>query len=92
MLTSINSECLIYENNNDLMIKLMPAYIFSVLQYCIKCALLAENKRRLTHMEDATHHLDKKSQQLAIKANQWRQEKIVEEIEALLVSQYDAEV
>ncbi len=77
---------LLYRSPVDLLSDLIPMYLFTVLQSCIKGALLGENKRRLSHLENATRHLNERMDSIAQKSNRARQESIIEEIEALLAS------
>ncbi len=77
---------LLYEAPATILEKLLPEYFFATLQFCIKSALISENRARYTHMQEATNHLDDKRQQLTIKMNQARRENIIEEI---MVSLYN---
>jgi len=78
---------LLYEPVEGLLARLVPEYVFSMIFFCVRSALLSENRRRLTHMDSATRHLGEISQQLALKANQFRQETVIQEIEAHVASQ-----
>ena len=78
-------EPLFYEKPVTILEKLLPEYFFATLQYTIKSALLSENHQRYAHMQEATRHLDKRHEQLSLKINQVRREKIIEEVS---VSQY----
>lgn len=61
-------------------------YLFSSLHDKLYSSLLAENHRRVAHLEGAIQHLNNKSEQLARKLNTLRQEEIIEEIEVILLS------
>ncbi|OZG70105.1 hypothetical protein BTA51_27895 [Hahella sp. CCB-MM4] len=77
---------LLYRSPAELLSELIPLYLFTMLQSCAKEALLGENKRRLSHLENATRHLNERMDEIALKSNHVRQESIIEEIEALLAS------
>ena len=47
---------------------------------------MQENRRRMTHLEGAVRHLGEESGDLAWQCNALRQEKIIEEIEVILLS------
>ena len=47
---------------------------------------MAENERRVQHLNAAVDHLDEKSLDLQRRANALRQEEIIEEIEVILLS------
>ena len=47
---------------------------------------MAENLRRVEHLEAAVRHLDKKAADLRRRCNALRQEEIIEEIEVILLS------
>jgi F-type H+-transporting ATPase subunit gamma len=49
-------------------------------------SLMAENRRRLQHMEGATKRIQDKTARLQQKYNLLRQEEITEEIEVILLS------
>lgn len=73
---------LLYQDPASMLATLLPEYVFLMIHYCVRSALLGENHRRLTQMDSATRHLGEISQKLSIKSNQLRQEAIIEEIEA----------
>lgn len=66
--------------------ELIDHYLFAVLHQMFYSSLLAENHRRLQHMEGAVQHLDEQSELLKHKANVFRQEEITEEIEVILLT------
>jgi len=61
-------------------------YLFAVLHEIFYLALMAENQRRLQHLEGAVQHLDEESIKLHRKAQIYRQEEITEEIEVILLN------
>jgi len=65
---------------------LLDHYLYSVLHEIMYVSLMAENLRRVRHLEGAVRHLDEKSTALLRKCNALRQEEIVEEIEVILLS------
>lgn len=66
--------------------ELTDHYLFAVLHELFYSALLAENERRLQHLEGALRRLDHKRSELTLRANALRQEEITEEIEIILLS------
>jgi F-type H+-transporting ATPase subunit gamma len=65
---------------------LLDHYLFSVLHEILYVSLMAENLRRIRHLEGAVRHLDDKSAALLRECNALRQEEIIEEIEVILLS------
>ena len=47
---------------------------------------MAENRRRMQHLEGAIRRLEERTSELALKRNALRQEEITEEIEVILLS------
>ena len=68
------------------MIELVDQYLFAALHALLFASLMAENHRRVIHLEGAVRHLDEKSAELQRQSNTLRQEEITEEIEVLLLS------
>jgi F-type H+-transporting ATPase subunit gamma len=64
---------------------LLDHYLYSVLEI-IYVSLMAENLKRVRHLEAAVRHLYEKSIALLRKSNALRQEEITEEIEVILLS------
>jgi F-type H+-transporting ATPase subunit gamma len=56
------------------------------LQGAFSLSLIAENRRRLDHMDSALRRLDETTAQLARRANVYRQEEITQEIEVIMLS------
>jgi F-type H+-transporting ATPase subunit gamma len=65
---------------------LLEHYLYSVLHEILYVSLMAENLRRVRHLEGAVRHLDEKSTALLRACNALRQEEIIEEIEVILLS------
>jgi len=66
--------------------ELTDHYLFAVLHGLFYSALLAENERRLQHLEGALRRVENTREQLTLRANALRQEEITEEIEIILLS------
>jgi len=66
--------------------ELTEHYLFAKLPGLFYASLMAENRRRLEHMENALRRMDIKIEDLRRKSNALRQEEIVEEIEIILLS------
>jgi F-type H+-transporting ATPase subunit gamma len=56
------------------------------LQGAFSLSLIAENRRRLEHMDGALHRLDETTAGLARRVNAYRQEEITQEIEVIMLS------
>lgn len=70
----------------EFLAELAEHYLFALLHEMLYTSLMAENYRRVTHLEGAVKHLDEESADLARRCNALRQEEIVEEIEVILLS------
>ncbi|WP_193164228.1 F0F1 ATP synthase subunit gamma [Microbulbifer hainanensis] len=70
----------------EFLLELVDQYLFAALQEILTLSLMAENNRRLHHLEGAVHYLDDNLESLRRKSNQVRQEQITEEIEVILLS------
>jgi F-type H+-transporting ATPase subunit gamma len=66
--------------------ELTEHYLLAKLPGLFYASLMAENRRRLDHMENALRRMDTKIEELRRKSNALRQEEIVEEIEVILLS------
>jgi len=66
--------------------ELTDHYLFSALHALLYSSLMAENERRVAHLEAAVRHLDEQAETLARRANALRQEEIIEEIEVILLN------
>jgi len=70
----------------EFLLELTDHYLFAALNEMLYTSLMAENHRRVTHLEGAVQHLDDESMDLMRKSNTLRQEEITEEIEVILLS------
>lgn len=70
----------------DFLVDLVEQYLYASLHGMFYASLMAENRRRLQHMESAMQHIEKESAALALKRNSLRQEEITEEIEVIMLS------
>ena len=70
----------------DFFLELTDYYLFNALHTILYKSLMIENQRRIQHLENATNHLDDKTEELMRKINALRQEEIIEEIEVILLS------
>lgn len=70
----------------DFLIELSHHYLFAALQRIFYVSLMAENQRRVQHLEAAVQHLDDQSVDLRRRCNALRQEEIIEEIEVILLN------
>ncbi len=68
------------------LIELTDHYLFNSLHRILYLSLMAENQRRVQHLEHATQHLDDSTEELGRKINALRQEEIIEEIEVILLN------
>lgn len=66
--------------------QLVEQYLFAVLHQIGYTSLMAENHRRLQHLEGAVRHLDNETLKLRRKSQIYRQEEITEEIEVILLN------
>jgi F-type H+-transporting ATPase subunit gamma len=70
----------------DFLLELANAYLIAALNQILHTSLLAENHRRLQHLQGAVQYLDKQIEALRRTRNQLRQEEIIEEIEVILMN------
>ena len=66
--------------------ELVHHYLFAALHEIFYTSLMAENQRRIQHLEGAIQRLEEKNENLARKSRTLRQEEITEEIEVILLS------
>jgi F-type H+-transporting ATPase subunit gamma len=66
--------------------ELTEQYLLNKLTSLLCASLLAENRKRMEHMEGALHRMDAKIRELQLQRSALRQEEIVEEIEVILLS------
>ena len=71
---------------DDFFSDLTHHYLFAVLHEIFYISLMAENQRRLQHLEGAVKHLDDETVTLRRKSQIYRQEEITEEIEVILLN------
>ena len=71
---------------SDFFSDLIDHYLFAVLHEIFYMSLMAENQRRLQHLEGAVKHLDDETVNLRRKSQIYRQEEITEEIEVILLN------
>ncbi|MFM8331429.1 MAG: F0F1 ATP synthase subunit gamma [Candidatus Methylumidiphilus sp.] len=65
---------------------LLRHYLFAALHELFYTSLMAENQRRVQHLEGAVQRLEEKTETLARQSHTLRQEEITEEIEVILLS------
>ena len=70
----------------EFFLDLTEHYLFNSLHRIMYVSLMIENQHRIQHLENATHHLDEKTDELKHKINALRQEEIIEEIEVILLN------
>ena len=66
--------------------QLTSQYFYAALHEVFYASLMAENRRRLEHMENAIRRLEKDEAKLRLRYNALRQEEIIEEIEIIMLS------
>ena len=66
--------------------KLAEHYLLSALHTIFYGSLMAENRRRAQHMDEAVRHIGENSHDLALVRNCLRQEEITEEIEVIMLN------
>jgi len=73
-------------STTDFLLELTEHYLFAALNEMLYRSLMAENHRRVIHLEGALQHLDDDSIELQRRSNALRQEEITEEIEVILLN------
>lgn len=66
--------------------ELVEHYLFAALHRQFYASLMAENQRRVRHLDGAVRHLSDNVDQLTLKRNSLRQEEVTEEIEVIMLS------
>jgi len=66
--------------------QLTSQYLYAVLHEVFYASLMAENRKRLEHMDSAIRRLEKDEAGLRMRYNALRQEEIIEEIEIIMLS------
>jgi F-type H+-transporting ATPase subunit gamma len=77
---------LLYMEPRAFFAALMEQYLFAVLEELLSTSLMAENQRRLQHMDYALQRIDGDVMRLRQKSNLVRQEEITEEIEVIMLN------
>ena len=77
---------LLYLEPQPFLMGLAEQYLFAVLHALLYSSLMAENQRRIQHMDAAVQRLERTSGDLLQKRNILRQEEITEEIEVIMLS------
>jgi len=72
--------------SQQLLGELLEHYLFALTHGWLFSALMAENQRRMQHLDQAGHHLERQVDDLGKRRNVLRQEEIIEEIEVILLS------
>jgi F-type H+-transporting ATPase subunit gamma len=77
---------LLYLQPQSFFAGLADQYLFAALHELLYSSLMAENQRRMQHMDAAVRRLERASTELLQKRNILRQEEITEEIEVIMLS------
>lgn len=86
ILKSFRHSPILNQHPDDLLLSLTDNYLLAALHEIIYTSMMVENHLRVAHLEGAVKRLDERSEELARKCNLLRQEEIIEEIEAILLS------
>ena len=76
---------LLYLQPQDFLLRLVDQFLLAALHEILYASLMAENRRRVQHLDGALRHLDRRLDDLRRKDHQLRQEEIIEEIEVILL-------
>ena len=68
------------------LLQLTDQYLYAALHEIFYASLMAENRRRMEHMDSAIRRLEKDQTGLRMRYNALRQEEIIEEIEIIMLS------
>jgi len=71
---------------DEFLLELTDHYLLAGLHEILYTSLMAENHRRMQHLEGAVDYMDDKAEELTGKCNALRQEEIIEEIEVILLN------
>lgn len=77
---------LVYLQPQSFFAGLADQYLFAALYELLYSSLMAENQRRMQHMDAAVRRLERTATELLQKRNVLRQEEITEEIEVIMLS------
>ena len=81
-----NHPPLLYLQPQSFLSGLAEQYLFAELHELLYRSLMAENQRRMQHMDSAVRRLERTSAELLRRRNTLRQEEITEEIEVIMLS------
>ena len=70
----------------DFLLGLGEQYLFAFLHAVLYESLLAENERRMRHLDAALRHLEDRADEILRRVRALRQEEIIEEIEVILLN------
>lgn len=70
----------------EFLLELTDQYLLAGLHEILYTSLMAENQRRMQHLEGAVQHMDERAEELTGLCNSLRQEEIIEEIEVILLN------
>ncbi len=84
--TRFAHEPLLYLQPQSFFTGLAEQYLFAALHELLYSSLMAENQRRMQHMDAAVRRLERTSADLLRRRNILRQEEITEEIEVIMLS------
>jgi F-type H+-transporting ATPase subunit gamma len=82
----------LYLDPHEFIVQLTEHYLFAALCVSFYDSLMAENQRRMHHMEYAVQRIEQDSEKLLLQRNSLRQEEITEEIELIMLNLRDAAV
>ncbi|WP_437559614.1 F0F1 ATP synthase subunit gamma [Acidithiobacillus sulfuriphilus] len=71
----------------NFLVEFADHYLLAALYTMLYRSLMVENRRRLQHMDNATHRLEQRMEELRRQRNQLRQEEITNEIEVIMLGQ-----
>jgi F-type H+-transporting ATPase subunit gamma len=74
------------------LLELGEQYLFAALHGVLFESLLAENERRLRHLDGAVRHLEQRIEDIRRRVQALRQEEIIEEIEVILLNAADLDM
>lgn len=66
--------------------ELLQHYLYRVLIHACYSSLLAENRKRVAHLENAVNHLDEEHERLLHRRNRFYQEDIIAELEIIMLA------
>jgi F-type H+-transporting ATPase subunit gamma len=72
--------------------ELSHQYLFATLHAMLYTSLMAENRRRVSHLEGAVQHMQEQIENMRHQDNVLRQEEIIEEIEVILLRSGDSDL